>query len=138
MTPEETAKDKRLQKTYKTTLEQQNAQKAEQKNACAICGRSFEHYTPFQDHWHKCCPRKLKEFCGLCNRGLLCFPCNKYVVGVLERQGIKGEDPIPIIELCKRIIAYFEKWEVILAARGARAKEKVKKSAAVRCKKKSL
>ncbi len=136
MTPEE-AKDKRLQKTYKRTLEQQNAQKSEQNNACAICGRSFEHYTPFQDHWHKCCPRRLKEFCGLCTRGLLCFPCNKYVVGVLERQGIKGEAPIPIVELCKRIIAYFEKWDPILAERGACEKPKVKKST-VRRKKKSV
>src|ERR1019366_4162354 len=87
------AKDRRLQDIYKTTLNQQNAQKDTQKNACAICGRSFIKFTPFQDHEHKCCPRRVKKFCGKCNRGLLCFPCNKFVVGVLERQSI---DKVPI------------------------------------------
>jgi hypothetical protein len=43
-------------------------------------------------------------------------------VGVLEKQ------KMPVIEICKQIIAYFEKWEKILKERGCyAAKEKAKK-----------
>jgi hypothetical protein len=127
LTPSEKAKDARLRKTYKITLEAQNKQRSEQSNACTICGRPFSKFTPFQDHEHQCCPRRLKEFCGKCNRGLLCFVCNKYVVGVLERQSVGGKRLDPIW-LLKRILVYFEHWTPILKARGAyAAKEKSKK-----------
>jgi hypothetical protein len=115
LTAAEVAKDRRLRAIYNTTLEAQNVVRTEQGNACAICGRPFATFTAFQDHWHGCCPRRLKRYCGKCNRGLLCFVCNKYVVGVLEKQ------KFPVIETCKRIIAYFEKWELILKKKGAYA-----------------
>ena|ERR1035437_3314032 len=139
MTPDE-AKDKRLRTVYKTTLAEQNVQREEQHNACALCGRSFLLYRAFQDHWHACChpSKKLLEYCGKCNRGILCYLCNKYVIGMLEGVATQGKSPIPIIAFCKNILAYFEKWEPILAARGACAKEKVKKVAALRRKKKSV
>jgi Recombination endonuclease VII len=132
MTSAERAKDQRLQKIYKITLEEQNANKASQNNACACCGRDFDHYTAFQDHLHKCCPRRLKEFCGKCNRGLLCYTCNKFVVGILER----GQ-PLPPLALLARLVAYFEKWEPILKAKGC-YDEKPKVKATVRRKKKSV
>ena len=138
MTPIERAKDKRLQTIYNTTLEKQNVVREFQGNACAICGRDFAKYTAFQDHEHKCCPRRKKTYCGKCNRGLLCFPCNKYVVGVLERQGIKGQTPMPIIELCKQIIAYFEHWNPILKGRGCYDEKPEAKKAAVRKKEKRV
>jgi hypothetical protein len=126
MTSAEKAKDKRLQEIYKITLEVQNSQRELQGNACACCGRSFSKFTAFQDHWHACCPRRLKKFCGKCNRGLLCYPCNKFVVGILERQSVDGKI-IPVRELLKRMVEYFEYWEPILKKRGACAKEKSKK-----------
>jgi Recombination endonuclease VII len=130
LTSSERAKDKRLQRIYKMTLDQQKELREEQNNTCAGCGRDFNKYTPFQDHLHKCCPRKLKEFCGKCNRGLLCYLCNKFVVGTLER----GQ-PLPPLELLARITAYFQKWEPILKARGA---YEVKEKSTVRKKKKSV
>lgn len=123
LTPSEKAKDARLRKTYKITLDEQNAQRKKQGNACAICGRDFAKFTPFQDHWHGCCPRRLKEFCGKCNRSLLCFGCNKYVVGVIERQSVNGVRLNPIA-LLNSLLAYFEYWEPVLHERGARAKTK--------------
>jgi recombination endonuclease VII len=117
MTSSEKAKDRRLQKTYKLTLEQQNEQLKEQDYECEICGRPFppkhdekgKTFTPQQDHDHKCCPRRLKQFCGLCNRGLICYPCNKFVVGVIERLNIPIE----------KVAAYIKKWGAILISRGA-------------------
>ena len=114
MTPQERAKDKRLRDTFNSSLEKFNAKMMEQNCCCAICERPFvagagsgafnkKVYTPFQDHDHACCPRRLKKFCGLCNRGLLCFGCNKYVVGVIERQ------KVPI----DRLVAYLNKWKHI-------------------------
>src|ERR1035441_4436227 len=86
MTSAERSKDKRLRAIYNTTLEAQNKQRDEQGNACAICKRDFAKFTAFQDHEHKCCPRRKKNFCGKCNRGLICYLCNKWLVGVLEKQ----------------------------------------------------
>ncbi len=132
MTSAEKAKDKRLRDIYGITLAEQTVQRIEQGNACAICGRPFETFTPFQDHEHKCCPRRLKKFCGKCCRGLICFLCNKWLVGVLERQATRDLSPI---ELCQRVIAYLEKWNKILKGRGCYEKEA---KAVVRRKKKSL
>ena len=125
MTSAERAKDKRLRDIYNTTLDAQNKQRAEQKNACAICGRDFAKFTAFQDHEHKCCPRRLKTFCGKCNRGLICYLCNKWLVGVLERQ---AKDLSPI-ELCQRVVLYLEKWNSILKGRGCYDKPEAKKVA---------
>jgi hypothetical protein len=139
LTPEQKSKDKRLRTVYKTTLVAQTALLEEQHNSCALCGRPFTEYRAFQDHWHACChpSKKMTEYCGKCNRGVLCYLCNKYVIGMLEGVATQGKSPIPIIEFCKRILAYFVHWEPILAARGACAKEKTK-IATVRKKKKSL
>ena len=111
MTTAERLKDKRLRDTYNSSLEAFNTLMAEQHNCCAICERPFivgagsrefkkEVYTPFQDHFHGCCPRRLKKFCGLCNRGLLCYLCNKFVVGVIEMKSIPAD----------RLAAYMAKW----------------------------
>lgn len=130
MTKQEQAKDKRLRDTFNSSLEKFNAQLAEQNYCCAICERPFiagagskefnkEVYTPFVDHDHKCCPRRLKKFCGLCTRGLLCYGCNRYVVGVIERTKIPVE----------RLAAYLQKWSFIKPREHpkARAKKKRKK-----------
>jgi hypothetical protein len=117
LTSAERAKDKRLQKTYKITLEQHNDQLKEQNYECEICGRPFppkkdekgKSFTAFQDHLHTCCPRRLKEFCGKCNRGLLCFLCNKYLVGVVEKQNLPVD----------KLLEYLIKWEKVLRERGA-------------------
>lgn len=113
MTSSEKAKDKRLQKIYKKTLAEFNAQIEEQGGGCAICGKPFSQYVAFQDHFHGCCPRRLKEYCGKCCRGILCFGCNRFVVGVLERMNI------PINKLSE----YMKKWEHLKAL----AKPKKKK-----------
>jgi hypothetical protein len=116
----ERAKDKRLQTIYNTTLEKQNAQRDEQKNACAICRRSFAQFTAFQDHDHKCCPRRLKNFCGKCNRGLICYLCNKYAVGLVEwmrKMDISFD----------KVIEYIKFWDAEIARKGGYApKEKGK------------
>ena len=125
MTSRERAKDKRLRDVYNTTLEAQNKQRDEQKNSCAICGRDFAHFTPFQDHEHKCCPRRKKKFCGRCNRGLLCFLCNKYVVGVIERQCSANNVKLTPIEFLNRIKEYFEYWNPILKQKGCYEEKKV-------------
>lgn len=126
MTSKEIAKDKRLKKIYKMSVLDFNRQLECQNYCCAICRRPFppkrdaegKQFTPFQDHWHACCPRRLKEFCGKCNRGLLCYLCNKYVVGVLERQKME------VKELLRGALRYFMLWEPELKERGAIAKEK--------------
>lgn len=116
----EKAKDKRLRDIYNTTLEAQNAQRAKQNNRCAICGRHFGKFTAFQDHDHKCCPRRLHRFCGKCNRGLLCYLCNKYAVGLIE--WMRKMD-IPRT----KVIEYLDFWDAEIKARGGyEPKEKVK------------
>lgn len=113
MTPEQT-KDKRLRDIYNSSLEKHNALMKEQGHCCAICQRPFvkgagpggfkcETYTAFQDHDHACCPRRLHKFCGQCNRGLLCYTCNKFVVGVIEKMKIPVE----------RLLDYLQKWAFI-------------------------
>jgi len=103
LTTSEEAKDKRLKKIYKKSLAEFNAQVEEQDGGCAICGRSFVEFTAFQDHDHRCCPRKLKEYCGKCCRGVLCFLCNKFVVGIVERQKVPVD----------KLLEYVNKWKHI-------------------------
>jgi hypothetical protein len=134
LTTAERAKDKRLRDIYNTTLEAQNEQKAKQDNRCAMCRRDFARFTAFQDHEHKCCPRRKKKFCGKCNRGLLCYPCNKFVTGILEKQSVDGKLLDPLFMLA-RMTKYFEYWNPILKAKGCYEEKKV---AAVCKKKKSI
>jgi hypothetical protein len=56
------AKDARLRSIYNTTLEEQNVTRETQHNACAICRRPFGQFQAYQDHDHKCCPRRLHNF----------------------------------------------------------------------------
>jgi Recombination endonuclease VII len=130
LTSAERAKDKRLKTVYNTTLEAQNAQKAEQGNGCAICGRSFDKFMMFQDHDHKCCPRRLKTFCGKCNRGLLCYLCNKHAVGLIE--WLRKMD-IPLT----RVVEYVQTWDAEITKKGG-YEPKEKKSSKVRRKQKSV
>lgn len=117
-------KARRLKTTYKQTLEEHEALKASQGGKCAICDRKFgsgkDEYLAFQDHDHKCCPRKLKQYCGKCNRGLLCFICNKKVVAMLERMEKMNIS-------VDRAIAYLKHWGTVLIQRGAYAGKKEKR-----------
>ena len=108
MTNAEKAADARLRRVYKKTLADKNREIAEQGGGCAICGRAFPQFIANQDHDHRCCPRRLKEFCGKCCRGWLCWICNKFVVGYLERKNID----------INKLHAYLTKWEPILRAKG--------------------
>jgi hypothetical protein len=123
------AKDKRLREIYNTSLEAQNEQRASQKNACQICRRPFNQFTAFQDHDHKCCPRRLKRFCGLCNRGLLCYLCNKYAVGLIE--WMRKMD-IPL----EKVVEYVKGWDAIIAAKGGYAPKEKSKSTKKRSRRK--
>jgi hypothetical protein len=121
VTSAERAKDKRLQTIYNRTLADQNLQRDRQKNACEICRRSFSQFTAYQDHDHACCPRRLKNFCGKCNRGLLCYLCNKRVVAMIEYCR-KVEIPI------EKAIEYVKNWTAVIEAKGGYVKkEKVTK-----------
>lgn len=53
----------------------------EQNGGCAICGRPPKSKRLARDHSHTS---------GKC-RGLLCYPCNKFLVGFIERFKIRPE-----------------------------------------------
>ena len=126
----EIAKDKRLREIYNTTLEAQNEQRRIQKNACEICRRPFSQFQAYQDHDHKCCPRRLKRYCGKCNRSLLCYLCNKKAVGSFEYLIKLGIDP-------QKVVDYFKGWDIVVAAKGGYApKEKTPRPKARRVSKK--
>ena len=59
------------------------AQLLKQHGGCWICGREPKQRRLAGDHSHR------KQAMGLpiseTRRGLLCFPCNRYVVGAIER-----------------------------------------------------
>lgn len=121
MTKTEKQKDARLRKIYKMSLKQYNHQLEMQGHKCAICGRPFPEFMAFVDHFHGHCPRRLKEYCGLCTRGLLCFSCNKYLVGVVEKQKFGGITPVEYLE---RAATYLKYWNTVHLKRGVYAKEK--------------
>lgn len=121
-TIEDKQKDQRLRRIYRISLEEQDAMRKYQNNKCAICRRSFDEFMAFQDHDHACCSRKMREYCGKCNRGLLCFLCNKKAIGAVEKFKKWG------IEL-DEIIRYLAYWGDVLKKRGAyEEKGKAKKS----------
>ena len=125
------AKAKRLMDTYQQTLEEHNAKRTEQKNACAICRRPFSQYQAYQDHDHKCCSRPRKKegrYCGKCNRGLLCFLCNKKAVAWLEQLAKWGIDIEAVLE-------YIRHWTREITLKGGyapKAEPKRKKSRVAR------
>jgi hypothetical protein len=117
LTSSERAKDARLRKIYKITLEEFKAKCAAQGNRCAICSRSFDEFQAHQDHDHTCCKpgRKIQRYyCGKCNRDILCYLCNRWAVGGMEYCRKVGIDP-------QKVLEYVIKW-------GMRAKEKAKES----------
>jgi hypothetical protein len=72
--------------------EDYNRRFAEQNGRCALCGREPKGIRRLnRDHNH----RSMK------NRGLLCYPCNKYVIAGLEKFSIRPDT----------IIAYFEQYD---------------------------
>ena len=76
---------KALRELYKTTKEWYDAKLAEQEGHCALCDarqqtEKGESKRLSVDHNHSCCPTK--RACGKCNRGLLCFNCNKRLATV--------------------------------------------------------
>lgn len=81
-----TAGYKNLLRKFKMTREQWDKQMKAQNNGCAICRRDFNEYNAYLDHAHSCCApgKKKKEYCGRCNRGILCYLCNRKVVGAIE------------------------------------------------------
>ncbi len=111
LSTQDRAKQRRLATIYNQTLEEHNAKRAEQKDACAICRRPFSQFQAYQDHDHACCPRRKKRYCGKCNRGLLCYLCNKKAIGILEY--MKKVD-IPI----QKAVDYITSWTAIIAAKG--------------------
>lgn len=132
MTSKEAARDKRLRYVYNESLEEFNKKMEEQDFKCPLCGRLFSQFQPYQDHDHKCCPRRLKRFCGKCNRGLLCFICNKYAMGVIEKLS-NLEQPVDF----EKVLAYIKEWNEKIKAKGGYApKAEPKKKKAKRTSKK--
>jgi hypothetical protein len=103
--------------TYQQTLEEHNAKRTDQTNACAICRRPFSQYQAYQDHDHKCCARPRKKegrYCGKCNRGLLCFLCNKKAVAWLEQLAKWGID-------IEKVLEYIRFWTREITLKGGYA-----------------
>ena len=117
--------------TYKQTPSDREAILDSQGRKCALCDRPFgngpEEYMAFQDHDHKCCPRKQKQFCGKCNRGLLCFICNKKVIALLERIEKMNENHPEYKISIEKALAYIRDWNIALTLRGAYAAKKKEK-----------
>lgn len=115
----EKAQDARLRRIYKKTLSQKLAEIAAQGGGCAICGRPYPKYTLSQDHDHDCCkrPRGKKgntaTFCGKCNRGWLCYLCNRWAIGALEYMA-RLNPPIP----AEKAFAYLKEWKQKIKERG--------------------
>lgn len=111
------AKDARLRRVYKKTLADKEAEIAAQGGGCAICGRPHPQYTLSQDHDHACCkrPRGKKgntaTFCGKCNRGWLCYLCNRWAIGGLEYM---AKVNIP----AEKAFEYLKEWHRKIVERG--------------------
>ena len=125
MTTAEKAADARLQRVYKKTLADKQREIAEQGGGCAICGRPWPQYILNQDHDHACCnpPRGKKNrakatFCGKCNRGWVCYLCNRWAIGALEYMTKVRINP-------QVAIAYLAVWHQKIVERGGyESKEK--------------
>lgn len=127
MTKSEQAQDARLRRVYKKTLADKICEIASQGGGCAICHRPYPQYRLNQDHDHACCkrPRGKKGntavFCGKCNRGWLCYLCNKWAIGALEFMAKVHINP-------EVAIAYLAVWHQKIVERGGyEAKEETAK-----------
>ena len=122
----ERAQDARLRRIYKKTLADKKREIMDQGGGCAICGRKYPEFILSQDHDHRCCkrPRGKKgntaTFCGKCNRGWLCYLCNRWAIGSLEYM---AKVNIP----AEKAFEYLKKWYAVLKERGCYEKEKGKK-----------
>lgn len=106
---------KALKELYKTTKEWYDNKLAEQGGTCALCpslrqaSRSEKRLSV--DHNHAHCPGK--RACGKCNRGLLCFNCNKRL-GHLEALRKEAITIIPERGTwLERAVEYIQKYEEI-------------------------
>jgi hypothetical protein len=74
-----------LNTLFKMDNNDYKAMLARQGFACAVCqGKACPTGKQFAvDHDHACCPGT--RSCGRCVRGLLCHPCNAFLVGMYER-----------------------------------------------------
>lgn len=111
-------KDRRLRDIYKMSLEEYNQRLADQGNKCILCSRPFPEFQSYLDHDHFCCAvgRKVqKKYCGKCNRGLLCFLCNKYAIGLMEKMNPPNSkykmDFIKAVE-------YLKGWTEVIKSKG--------------------
>jgi hypothetical protein len=137
LTTAEAARDRRLRDIYKMSLEEFEAKKVEQDNKCVLCGRPFSEFQPYQDHDHNCCApgRKLqRKYCGKCNRSLLCFLCNKYAIGLMEKMN-KSNSKYKIDFV--KAVEYLKSWTEKIKAKGGyepktKAKRPSKKQKSVR------
>jgi hypothetical protein len=122
------ASDARLRRVYKKTLADKLREITEQGGGCAICSRPYPKYMLYQDHDHACCnpPRGKKArsratFCGKCNRGWVCYLCNKWALGALEFMAKMKINP-------QVAIAYLAFWHQRIVERGGyEQKEKATK-----------
>lgn len=85
MTTKERKEDKRLRKLYGVSLSWRKRQERKQNNRCAICTRPPKRLALALDHNHA----TLKV------RGLLCFTCNRKIIGMIERFRI---NPVMILK----------------------------------------
>jgi hypothetical protein len=96
MTKKDKAKDYHLKRTYGITLKQYKKMLKDQNNSCKICKRHESEFSNSLavDHDHK-----TNEI-----RGLLCFVCNKLIVGRHNKDSVKKlvEYILPEYELIKK------------------------------------
>jgi hypothetical protein len=85
-TPQERARERRLQKLYKISASQADAMFERQGNKCKICGRRPKKVRLNIDHDHEA------EKTGLLVvRGALCGICNHKILGMIERYKVSPE-----------------------------------------------
>lgn len=78
---------------FSLTVEDYEAILADQGGVCAICDRPPGRKRLHVDHDHTCHP--YGEACRNCVRGLLCYPCNRYL-------GSIKDDPTRLVDYLQR------------------------------------
>lgn len=120
--PDAATDDRELK--YKTPQATLDAMLAAQGGGCATCGHALrwgdgdkKKRKACVDHDHACCPGS--GSCGKCVRQILCNPCN------IRLGWIEGDPIVKRAELERRVraeaselIAYRDRWNVIMASRG--------------------
>jgi hypothetical protein len=85
-TPQERARERRLQKLYKISAAQADAMFERQGNKCKICGRTPKRVRLNIDHDHAA-----EKQGKLVVRGGLCSICNHKILGRIERYKVAPE-----------------------------------------------